>query len=1111
MAFELFSIYGTLGLKDDGFEKGIDDATNAGKGFGSSVKGIISTVAGLKVVSAAFDLIKGSIDGAISRYDTLVSFPKVMQQMGYSAEESQASITKLSEGIQGLPTALDDIVASTKSIALLTGDLEGATDTALALNNAFYASGASTDEASRGLIQYNKMLSTGTVEAISWRTLQQTMGYALRETAAAFGYVTEEGVGSTEALKNALQDSEITFSDFNNKLIELNEGVGGFAETASIATDGIGTAMANLKTRTVMGVTSIIEALDEGFSQTRFVSISNIINTASNGIKNALKSVAPVAKTLAANVDVLAVSVTAAGVAFGIGKTITAFAKAQNAATKAVSAAKIIQTAMNEASAKDILLKGLQTTSVTKGTNAELIRNVAKKAGLAVDTEGNLVTASGIILEEAEAAALLKSAGAVSVKSTLTALLSGQIGVATAAQWLWNAAMAANPIGLIVIVVAALAAGIMLLAKRIKDNNAEMDALTDSARAADDTIKELNKNFDDSVQSIESNAIAASALVDELANLEAQGKLTDKQQRRYAQIVDQLNSIMPELNAEIDAQTGFVKGGTAALKANIEAQKAYFLQQAVIEKNTEIYKAQADVTYDLIQLQDKLDDATAEQTARYEDLAKATGKTVDEIRYMVEVLGLQGNELVTATGATGEAADSVMAWGNEAYNASIQINDMQKAVEANTGAIADYDAQLLESEQQILDYQNTNAATATVITEVTDAQKSALDALVPYYTKVADAATDMFGQIDTKSKYTMDEMQKNLEHNTEVVAQWSADMEYLAQDSLGLDSGFLYYLQQLGPESAALIHQMANASPDQLKELSDAYAAGGQAATDAFGQALGLPDEVTQATANMVAATKQTFQEQIAAADFESLGENVLTGYVNGITANTADATDAGAEIGTATVHGTSEELSIASPSKVYEKLGLYTVQGYAIGIIKNEKLAIGAAKDMVSDAAKAAKTQVEESDFPQIGKMMANGIAAGVESGASGIISAMTNAVNSAISAAKKAADIHSPSRRTRDELGENMMLGWAIGIEENTDIVFSQMESAVDDVMRVASGAEGLNNKYETISVNGTAQNGPYAGGPIVNQYIQADDLTPYEQQQAAFAMIETLRWTG
>ena len=51
------------------------------------------------LVSKAINMVTGAIDGAISRYDTLNNFPKVMGNMGFSAETAEMSINRLSDGI----------------------------------------------------------------------------------------------------------------------------------------------------------------------------------------------------------------------------------------------------------------------------------------------------------------------------------------------------------------------------------------------------------------------------------------------------------------------------------------------------------------------------------------------------------------------------------------------------------------------------------------------------------------------------------------------------------------------------------------------------------------------------------------------------------------------------------------------------------------------------------------------------------------------------------------------------------------------------------------------------------------------------------------------------
>lgn len=259
-------------LDDSKVGGGVKKVEGRLSGIASTAKRGIATVGklagALGLVGLAYkgiDMVKRSLDGAIDRYDTLNNFPRVMQQIGFDADESQRAIDKLSDGIQGLPTRLDEVASTAQSIAIMTGDLDGAVDTTLALNNAFLASRASTEDAKRGLVQYVQMLAKGEVDLQSWRTLQETMPYALRKTAEAFGFT---GEAATNDFYEALKSGKITFDEFNAKLIELDQAQGGFAETAQAASGGIRTAWTNLSTWIVTGVADVIGAIDEALGGT---------------------------------------------------------------------------------------------------------------------------------------------------------------------------------------------------------------------------------------------------------------------------------------------------------------------------------------------------------------------------------------------------------------------------------------------------------------------------------------------------------------------------------------------------------------------------------------------------------------------------------------------------------------------------------------------------------------------------------------------------------------------------------------------------------------------------------------------------------------------------
>lgn len=250
---ESFSVEAILSATDKNMSSTMQKAIGACQSFGDRVKSIVAGVGITKVIGASMNVLSASLDGAINRFDTMQSYPKVMKSLGFSVEQSQKSVAKLNQSVQGLPTSLADVVTTSKSLAAVTGNIDKATDTTIALNHAFLASGSSSEDASRGLQQYSQMLAKGTVDMQSWRTLQETMAPALTKVAKKLGIAS----GNANELYDALQNGTITFDQFNDAMIECDTETGGFAETALEASKGVKTSMTNIK--------SAVQNLEQGF------------------------------------------------------------------------------------------------------------------------------------------------------------------------------------------------------------------------------------------------------------------------------------------------------------------------------------------------------------------------------------------------------------------------------------------------------------------------------------------------------------------------------------------------------------------------------------------------------------------------------------------------------------------------------------------------------------------------------------------------------------------------------------------------------------------------------------------------------------------------------
>ena len=276
MAYNLATAYVPIVPSMDGVGKAIEKAfgdaskttgsktgQSIGKGLSGGFAAKVGAVAGIAstVFSKVASVVTGSLNSAISRADQMNNFPKVMKNLGYSSEDAAASIKKITNALDGLPTTSSAMTGMVQQLAPLTSNLDEATDIALAFNNAMLAGGASTMEQENALTQYTQMLSAGKVDMQAWRSIQAAMPGQLNQVAEAMLGAGKNSNDLYEAMKNG----SISFDDFNKKVMELNQNGFGkyasFAQQAKDATQGIGTAMENVQNRVAKAVQKVIEAV----------------------------------------------------------------------------------------------------------------------------------------------------------------------------------------------------------------------------------------------------------------------------------------------------------------------------------------------------------------------------------------------------------------------------------------------------------------------------------------------------------------------------------------------------------------------------------------------------------------------------------------------------------------------------------------------------------------------------------------------------------------------------------------------------------------------------------------------------------------------------------
>lgn len=242
--------------------------------FTSALKGTAIGMGIYQVAAKAASAVSEQFAGAVSRFDTLNNFPKVMESMGASSKQAYQAIKTLSDGIQGLPTSLDEVATTTQVFMPLSKNANEAAKATLALNDAFLASNASTADASRGLEQYKQMLANGKVDMMGWRSVEETMPASLQKVAKSFGITS----GSTQELYNQLSSGKITMKELNDRFIQLDGGANGFHKTALQATNGIGTAFKNMGNRTKIALADVLTGFNDMVKTLTGTSIGGNIN-----------------------------------------------------------------------------------------------------------------------------------------------------------------------------------------------------------------------------------------------------------------------------------------------------------------------------------------------------------------------------------------------------------------------------------------------------------------------------------------------------------------------------------------------------------------------------------------------------------------------------------------------------------------------------------------------------------------------------------------------------------------------------------------------------------------------------------------------------------------
>lgn len=982
----------------------LDKTAQKGDRGSSSLKKFAVGSAVFQLAAKGAELLGEALGGAIQRFDTLESYPRVMQAMGHSTEDVTRSTKKLAAGIEGLPTTLNEVVGTAQRLTSITGDINKSTDLTLALNNAFLASGSSSADASRGLQQFSQMLSAGKVDMQSWKTLQETMPYALQKTAESFGFA---GQSAQNDFYSALKEGRITFNQFSRKLVELNGGVGGFAELAKTNSKGIQTSFGNLKNAVVKGVANTIKALDDltkaATGKTiaeNFDALKVIINAAFGVIVNVIKASTPVFQTLfsilgtgASVISFLRPAIIGLVAAL---VTMRAINQAVKTTKDLISAWKIFKLTATRAIRIINLLTAAQATygSITK---AQMVAHLANNGAL---TASNLlygVLTGSISLQTAAtiaatAATTAFKAGLTAFKAALTAL-TGPIGLVVAG------------VGLAVGALVGLWQWLTAESEETKRLKSEQEELVKSTDQLTDSVKQSAKERQKNLESVKGNTESYQKLADEIVQLSQKTNKTAADKKNLKKKIDALNASVSGLNLVYDKNTDSLSHNNDQIKARISAMESESTWETSQKNLLDIEQKRAEIGEQLKKI--------AEQRKKWNEESNVSDSVRKE---RLQELNDKETELKnTQTELQTE------------YEKTSQVQ--QAASEAMAAAAEN------GSNRQVVAYEN-----------MSKSQQKAIDDMRTKYNELLETTTNMFEQIKYKSAVSVDEMIANLQKNQEAVNNWATNLNTLAER--GVNEGILAKLQAMGPQGGLYVQELVNASDEKLATLNEVFTQGGESAMNGLTAgmdtgALGITDKIK----GIVQSQVSSLQEEIAAADFSSLGQEIPNGVSQGIEQGASTAGESSKNMANDIKESFTSEMDINSPSRVFNEYGGFITTGLAEGVDKGTNQPVSSVTNLANQIKKPFDSL--QSDFTYIGEMAMSGLNAGLWSG-SGSVMATANSIAERVKATiKSALDIHSPSRAMRDEVGRFIPQGIAVGIEADAGVVEKSMLRLKESMM--------------------------------------------------------------
>lgn len=347
-----------------------------------------------------------------------------------------------------------------------------------------------------------------------------------------------------------------------------------------------------------------------------------------------------------------------------------------------------------------------------------------------------------------------------------------------------------------------------------------------------------------------------------------------------------------------------------------------------------------------------------------------------------------------------------------------------------------------------------------------------------------------FSLLDTSLNMDLKSMAANLENNILAYNIWTSNLETLmaAAKATGSQAAvdFVRYIQDMGIGAADQVQQMVDninytmeTFPPLMEQAVEAGMAG--ARTQVENGKAGIETAAAGLMDGAVSAVKGADLAGAAAASATGIAPGLKRqtasvtaagrALISGVTALwstsagqfTAAGSQAGLQISQGLARGKVSMVSaagglcaavlstFASASGVYRSAGLSSAQNIAAGIAAGQTGITHAA----AAGAQGGYRAVAGLGWYSLGYNISSGIASGIRGGSGLITSAARAAAFAALSSAKATLGIHSPSRVFREQVGQMIPSGIALGIKNATPEAQAAVTVSAEGLLDTAAAA--------------------------------------------------------